>query len=259
MTQVIGFAGKKQSGKNTICNYIIAMKLAELQISEKTKLGEDGKIYVSDILGERKADCEWIEFSNKNMNVKKIFKDMLGDYIRIYGLADALKDMCVDILGLTNDQVYGTDDDKNTKTHIRWEDTPTFTPQSLNIQRGTMTAREVLQYIGTDVFRKLDDKIWIKALLRKIHKDNPEVALICDVRFKNEIKALQQDGGIIIGLKRNMNRGNDSHSSEKEIESCLEICDRVIDNQGASIKEQCEEAFEIIHSINSNILPTVQK
>ena len=30
MTQIIGFAGKKQSGKNTACNFILAAKLAEV-------------------------------------------------------------------------------------------------------------------------------------------------------------------------------------------------------------------------------------
>jgi len=257
MTQIIGFAGKKQSGKNTICNYLVAMKLAELQVSEKTKLGDDGKIYVSDILGERKKDCEWVEFSSKDMNVEKIFQEFLGDYVRIYGLADTLKDMCIDVFGLTNAQVYGTDDDKNTKTHLRWEDTPTYTPTSLNLRRGKMTAREVLQYIGTDILRKLDDEIWIKSLLKKINKDKPEVALICDIRFKNEIKALRECGGVVIGLTRSMDKVNDLHSSEKEIESSLEECDHVIDNREMSIEDQCKETFEVIRKINGFVLPSI--
>ena len=252
MTQIVGFAGKKQSGKNTICNYIVAMKLAELQVAEKTKLGDSGDIYVSDILGERKPDCEWIEFSEKNMNIKKIFDDFLGSYVKIYGLADALKNICIEVFGLTNSQVYGADKDKNTLTHIKWSSVGGQTDE-------LMTAREFLQYFGTDICRKIDSDVWINSLLRKVKSDSPELALICDVRFRNEIEALQKEGGIIIGLKRNMNRGNDSHASEKEIESCFEICDRVIDNQEASIKEQCEEAFEVISAINSSILPVVQK
>ena len=100
MTQILGFAGKKQSGKNTACNYIVALKIAELGISKSTRLSERGEIEVTDIFGEKKDGKEWFEFSEKNLNVKKLFDDSLGSFIKIYGLADTLKDLCIDILGL---------------------------------------------------------------------------------------------------------------------------------------------------------------
>ena len=52
MTQIIGFAGKKQSGKNTACNFILALKLAELGICKTSRLSKNGEIEVTDILGE---------------------------------------------------------------------------------------------------------------------------------------------------------------------------------------------------------------
>ena len=185
MTQIVGFAGKKQSGKNTACNYILALKLAELGICKKTRLSEHGVIEITDVFGETVQEQEWFEFSDENLNVSKLFEDHLGSYIRIYGLADTLKDLCIDVLGLTYEQAYGTDKDKNSKTSIKWS--------SVNKnKKGHMTAREVLQYVGTDFFRNLDPNVWINSLLRKINKDKPEVALICDVRFKNEIVQLQK-------------------------------------------------------------------
>lgn len=42
MTQIVGFAGKKQSGKNTACNYILALKLAELGVCAR-KAGSQKK------------------------------------------------------------------------------------------------------------------------------------------------------------------------------------------------------------------------
>ena len=56
MTQILGFAGKKQSGKNTACNYIVALKIAELGISKSTRLSERGEIEVTDIFGEKKDE-----------------------------------------------------------------------------------------------------------------------------------------------------------------------------------------------------------
>ena len=125
MTQILGFAGKKQSGKNTACNYIIALKLVELGVSKKTRLAPNGMIEVSDIFGETKGEQEWFEFSEKNLNIDKLFNDGVGQYVRIYGLADTLKDMCINVFGLTYHQAYGRDKDKNSETDILWGNVPT--------------------------------------------------------------------------------------------------------------------------------------
>jgi molybdopterin-guanine dinucleotide biosynthesis protein len=54
MTQILGFAGKKQSGKNTACNYILALKLAELGVSKNVRISQENKVEVTDIFGEEK-------------------------------------------------------------------------------------------------------------------------------------------------------------------------------------------------------------
>ena len=60
MTQIVGFAGKKQSGKNTACNFVLAMKLAELGVSVASRLSESGEVEVKDIYGETTEGLEWI-------------------------------------------------------------------------------------------------------------------------------------------------------------------------------------------------------
>ena len=253
MTQIVGFAGKKQSGKNTACNYILALKLAELGISKNVRLSADNNIEVTDVFGETKEDQEWFEFSEKNLSIKKLFDDSLGKYIRIYGLADTLKDICVDVLGLSKNQAYGSDEEKNSLTDIQWKNMPNIVNAN-----GFMTAREVLQHVGTDIFRKIDPDVWINSLLRKIRRDKPEVALICDVRFKNEILSLQNDGGYIIGLTRDPYKSSDGHSSETEIEECLDMCDKIVDNHGCGIEEQLNMIREAVSHL-PNVLPIMEK
>ena len=255
MTQILGFAGKKQSGKNTACNYIIALKLIELGVSKKTRLSANGSIEVSDIFGETKGEQKWFEFSEKNLNISKLLNDGVGQYVRIYGLADTLKDMCISVLGLTYNQAYGRDKDKNSETDIAWGNVPS---QHMNFKSKKMTAREVLQYVGTDIFRKLDPDVWIKSLLRKIEKDSPEVALICDVRFKNEILKLQESGGFIVGLTRDPYNSADLHSSEKEIEECFSLCDCIVDNQDKTIEQQLELIHGCIKHL-PNVFPVMEK
>lgn len=255
MTQILGFAGKKQSGKNTACNYIVALKLAELGISKKTRLSDNGSVEITDIFGETISDKEWFGFNNDNLNTDKLFNDSLGKFVKIYGLADTLKDLCINILGLEHCQAYGTDEEKNSETSIQWGSLP---HPNEKIKSQNMTAREVLQYVGTDIFRKLDPDVWINSLLRKIQKDKPEVALVCDVRFKNEISCLQEKGGFILGLTRDPYGKSDSHSSEKEIEECFALCDAVVDNKDMSIKKQLKMVHKAVEHL-PNVLPRMEK
>ena len=255
MTQILGFAGKKQSGKNTACNYIVALKLAELRISRNTRLTDRGDIEVTDVFGETINGKEWFPFNNQNLNVDKLFDDSLGKFVKIYGLADTLKDLCINVLGLEHSQAYGTDKEKNSSTSLKWGSLP---HPNKNTKSKKMTAREVLQYVGTDIFRKLDPNVWINSLLRKIEKDKPEIALICDIRFKNEISCLQKKGGFIVGLTRDHHSKEDEHSSEKEIGECFGLCDAVIDNKNIDIKEQLKMIHEAIKHL-PNVIPTMEK
>ena len=56
--------------------------------------------------------------------------------------------------------------------------------------------RELLQNIGTKL-REIDDKVWINYIINK-HQSN---IIIDDVRYKNEILALKENGYFLIKLK----------------------------------------------------------
>lgn len=255
MTQIIGFAGKKQAGKNTACNFILAAKIAELGISKSTRLNK-GEIELTDIFDEHISGQEWFTFKPPNVDVDNLFENELGTFIKLYGFATKLKQMCVDILGLKEEWVFGTDEQKNTLTHITWENiaTPSITINGLPstpTSHSYMTAREVLQYVGTDMFRGLDPNIWVNACIKQIEKENPEVALISDVRFENEVIAIQEKGGFVIGLKRNPYKQTDQHASETNIDKCFELCDTVIDNAHLSISQQNEQIYLAIQHLKN--------
>jgi len=66
------------------------------------------------------------------------------------------------------------------------------------------TPRMALQRIGTEVGRDIfNENIWINILEKKIDKNKNYV--ITDVRFANEIKWIQKQGGILIEVKRGKN------------------------------------------------------
>lgn len=158
-----------------------------------------------------------------------IFVGQVLGSARIYNFADPLKqDICMNILGLTQEQCYGDDKHKNELVNCYW-------PNTLN----PMTAREVMQYIGTDIFRKIQKNVWADATIIKIKQEHPELALIADCRFPNEVEAVKNAGGIVIKLMRNIY--NSDHTSETALDSNNydhNNFDLVIDNRNLSIAQQ---------------------
>lgn len=65
-----------------------------------------------------------------------------------------------------------------------------------------ITPRWVLQYWGTEVFRKnFHDDIWIASVENKLRNSKDNV-VITDCRFPNEISSIRNTGGKIIWVKR---------------------------------------------------------
>lgn len=146
---------------------------------------------------------------------------------KIYNFADPLKkDICINILGLTHDQCYGSDNNKNELVNCYWNN-------------NQLTAREVMQMVGTEMFRTMQQNVWSAATIRKINLENPTVAIIADCRFPNEVDAIKEIGGLVIKLTRNPH--NSDHASETALDDDQydqSIFDLVLDNTNISISEQ---------------------
>lgn len=190
MTQIIAFAGRKQSGKTSCSWYIENLIFREFQYTTKCK---------------------------------------------IYNFADPLKkDICMNILGLSYDQCYGDDDKKNELTDLVWNDT-------------RLTSREVMQFVGTDIFRKMKTDVWASATINKIKDDSLDVAIIADCRFPNEVKVVQDAGGYVIKLTRNPY--NSDHLSETALDESNyspSNFDLIINNAYMTIDEQNVEIYNFL-------------
>jgi len=94
--------------------------------------------------------------------------------------------------------------------------------------------RWLLQTVGTEMFRSIDDKVWVKYLIRQMEG---EKVVVDDTRFKNEAKSLREAGFKVVLVDRDaeLREGwgynvDDPHQSEKEIDE-LEF-DYVLLNDG---------------------------
>ena len=109
---------------------------------------------------------------------------------------------------------------------------------------GFMTAREFLQYFGTDVCRRIRPDIWTSSCLKRILSSGTDFAIVPDVRFPNEVEAIQKAGGKVIRLTRKPFQ--DSHSSETSLNSKDEMFDHVLDNSEKDLHETNLALMEVL-------------
>lgn len=269
-TKILAFAGQLGSGKSSCSNFVVGTVLWGLRIVRDTySVREDtGKLWVSDLFGDVSAegifDMRRVR-ELRNIESLRILHEEIYPNIKQYAFADKLKELAVDILGLDPKLVYGSQKDKEQKSHLRWEDMPgVVTPDYVvnyveesgmattgtakkmaksgkfcnNIvhEKGQMTVREVLQFVGTEIFRKMHSNVWVNATLRQIEMEEPLFATIDDLRFKSEAEAIKAAGGTIIKLTRNENK-EAAHQSENDLLN-YDGYDYVIDNAGMTVQEQ---------------------
>lgn len=169
-----------------------------------------------------------------------------GHETKVFSFAAPFKKFCVEVLGLAHEQVYGTDQEKNSLTAYYWEKLPHY---QQGMPTGPMTARQVMQEIGTGIFRRMNEDIWVQTALRNIREwqgsNNNTVAFLDDCRFPNEVKGVQQAGGIVIRLSRDVAQG-DQHESERALDPVnynWSNFDVVVDNNDCTIEMQNIKIF----------------
>lgn len=300
MTHIMALSGKKQAGKNASANFLFAIEMVALELTDEAFVNKKGQLIVlSDLRKspEDEPDLNYCEFKpdDRNPQVQQYLAENIWPVIKLYSFADWLKIIANKVLGLTEAQCYGSNDDKNSLTHLRWEDMPgVFTELDSNLLRsfetsgvsnpldeldgdhdevdnlaeennfsrynhqtildgllsfheaGPMTARQVLQYMGTELFRKMYGQVWVDSCIRQIKQENVGLAIITDCRFPNEVQGVQDAGGKVIRFTRGPFAGEDEHESETALNPenfDWEKFDCVIDNVEMTIPEQNREVF----------------
>lgn len=235
--KIIGIAGRKQAGKNTVANYINGHVLKHKNMINDFAIDSNGMLVVNtqDITGQSgfgifdvtRKDSIFVDYAERD----------LWPYVKVYHFADPLKEMAVGLFGLKPSEVYGSDDQKNLVTNINWESMPDCPPD----KAGPMTNREFLEHFGTKIVRKIKRDAWSEYAINKVVAEQSEIAIIPDVRFPNEVESIQKNGGIVIRLTRN------AFNSNAEAEKALDKenfdwkkFDLVIDNHAMSLTDLCD-------------------
>ena len=267
MTKIIAFSGRKQSGKNTSAHFVYGLYLAGTGQFKDVGLSNEGLIEVvkqDDTLVTFEPLKYYLGIGEIDPEVMDIV-NAISPVIKIYSFADALKnDICMNILGLSYEQCYGSEEQKNKPTHIRWENMPGIQTKDRNPSfeiiglfgennyhtKGPMTAREVMEYVGTNIFRKMYGDSWDNATMSKIEKEKPTFAMITDTRFGNEVMSVKKRNGKVIRVTRNPVNSNSEPETALDKENFdWNNFDYVVDNENLSISEQCDALYPIILEI----------
>jgi len=255
MTKIIGLSGKKQSGKSTTVKALYAVSLVDQDIH--ARVDDKGQLVVMAGVGEKGKETFEETILNTDdplRNVQEFLAEVVWPTVKEYSLAYPLKMFCVYVLGLDREQCFGTDDQKNSLTKYRWENMPVSREMAeddkefkefCNTKHGQMTAREILQYFGTNICRKMNSLVWSETLERRIRMDEPNMAVVSDIRFPDEVDAVHNMGGKVIRYLRAPFAGKDEHHSETALDD-YDNFDAVVDNKDMTIAEQIENVHKIL-------------
>lgn len=125
-------------------------------------------------------------------------KGTVGDLLEQKGFvkdsfAKPLKDACAAMFGWPRDLLEGDTEDSR-----QWREQPDeFWSEKIGKK---FSPRLALQLLGTEAGRNVFHKdIWVNSLLKRAGDKN---VVITDVRFKNELKFIHKNNGIIVRVKR---------------------------------------------------------
>jgi hypothetical protein len=260
MVKILAFAGAKQSGKNTCSNFLHGFQLKSYNVIDNFYILNDGQLITENKIDGNTSQKGLLDVNRKDDEFSEWASEDMWPLIKNYSFADALKSLCIHLFNIPYNCVYGTDEEKNTIIPwLLWENMPgilacenhNLTDEQLALsglqyhKSGPMTAREFMQFFGTDIMRKMYENIWCDKLIKDIKSEDPGIAVISDCRFRNECEYIKSHGGKIIHLTRRPFQ--DGHKSENDLVGYNGF-DGVIDNENMNIGDSCDELLKIIQS-----------
>jgi hypothetical protein len=190
--------------------------------------------------------------SGKSTTCDYLNNKLLGS--KIFNFADELKLICYKLFGVDIKYLYGSNEEKNNLTEIQWSQLPCCTVDFKNkFNDKYLTIRELLQVLGTNIFRKMYYNCWVQSTYNNICNSFKKYSIIADCRFPNEIDFLvDKKTHDVIVIKLNRNPLNLTHYSEtaldnfnwSKIEKLIEI-----DNTHLSLDQKNELVYDNIQEI----------
>jgi len=250
--KILAFSGSKQSGKTTSVRFLHGYEMKRNGVIDYFEMNKRGELVVSavsmDENGDRVDGHGILDIDRKDEEFSVYAEGNIWPFVKSYNFAEPLKQICMQLFGLSHQQCYGTDKHKNTDTLIKRSGvTKLITNDTTTSTKEYVSAREFMQIFGTDICRSLYPTVWTDLCVRKILSEQSGLSLVGDCRFLTEFEALKAVGAKIIRLTKG--KCNDGHSSETDLNKDKfdwNNFDLILDNRNMSIQEQCRTILEAL-------------
>jgi len=250
MSKILVFCGTAQAGKSSSAKYVSGLMLKQGGVCPWFEVhDETGDLYiqantVDEQSNVKPAVCK-LDLYRQDFEFQQYAAAQLWPHAKIYSYANALKRSLNEIFGLHPQNLYGSNDDKNQPTQIKWENIKKLLPKTKLKQDGEfITHRQAAQVFG-EVCRMIDNDCWVERCFAEINMDQYPHVMIDDCRYENEIEVAKKYGAKIVLLTKNPLKMD--HASEKILEVDRSKFDYIIDNDGKfSIKDKEKQIYDIL-------------
>ena len=104
---IIGISGRKQSGKNTVANIINGEILKERNLIDDYKINDQGQLVIKTRDANQVEGWGVLDVTRKDEAFSEYADTQIWPYVKIYHFADYLKSICINLFGLSYQNVYG--------------------------------------------------------------------------------------------------------------------------------------------------------
>lgn len=257
--KLLVLAGKKQSGKSSTAKFLYGYEMLRNGVIDRFNIADSGDLLVPTTVvndsGTQENVLGLFDIYRKDYEFVRYCSEMIWPHVKVFPFSENLKQAVIHIFGVKPELVYGSNEDKQTPTHIKWSNLATFmTKREVSVLKEDgkfddyLTIRDLLKEFGTRVCRTLDDSCWIDRTFDAIEAYESNISIVDDCRFINEVNYCKSKGGVIVKLNKSIDA--DTHSSESELDNLPDSeYDLVIDNDKMTLQEKNSAVLDFIVSL----------
>ena len=116
--KILAISGHKRAGKTTCINFLHGYELQRNNIIEKFALNDRGQLLVNatfmDEKGEEVPQMGMLDLNSNDQRFVEYCSLNVWPFVKAYNFADSLKSIAMNFFGLTYEQCYGSEKEKNT-------------------------------------------------------------------------------------------------------------------------------------------------
>lgn len=254
MKHLILLVGSLQSGKTSTATAIMGHYLTNAGIIPNFNIRDDGKAHI--VYDKKRNIGSEFDIETRDPAMVRWFAQSIWPHVKNESFATKFKNILIDFFGVNELCIYGTNEQKNSKTNIKTLDVLVLVKHLLdqklhdkylkrveNDPSDLLSGRELMQLFGSEVCRTIYENCNIDSAIRSLAQYDPEIGIIPDGRFANEVKYFQKikdksDINIIF-IKLLRSEYEKTHKAEQ---AAPEIPDSeyhlVVDNQDMTIHEK---------------------